>query len=189
MNNLITKTTELAMFVTLSYIKLGDTVVDATCGTGQDTLALAQAVGEEGKVYAFDVQMKALILTETHLHAHGIRNVHLLKESFASIGDHVPEGSVAAVVFNLGYLPGGDKERTTRADSTLAALCAAMELLAPDGVICITMYSGHPEGKREKTALLEFASALDAGKWHTAYVSMPNQKHDPPEILLITRKS
>lgn len=57
------------MFVTLSYIKPGDTVVDATCGTGQDTLALAQAVGEEGKVYAFDVQMKALVLTETHLHA------------------------------------------------------------------------------------------------------------------------
>ena len=96
---------------------------------------------------------------------------------------------VRVVIFNLGYLPGGNKERTTCADSTLAALRAAMELLAPDGVICITMYSGHPEGKREKAALLEFASALDAGRWHTAYVSMPNQKHDPPEILLITRKS
>ena len=71
---------------------------------------------------------------------------------------------------------------------TLAAVRAAMDLLQPDGLVCITMYSGHAEGKREKEVLLEYAEGLDAGTWHTAYVIMPNQKHNPPEILLITRK-
>ena len=98
-------------------------------------------------------------------------------------------GGVKAVIFNLGYLPGGDKTVTTRAETTLAAVESAMGLLCPDGLICITMYSGHPEGKREKAALLDFAAGLDAGKWHAAYVSMPNQRRDPPEILLITRKA
>ena len=55
MSNLITKTTELAMSVTLTYIRQGDIVIDATCGTGQDTVMLARAVGSEGSVYAFDI--------------------------------------------------------------------------------------------------------------------------------------
>jgi hypothetical protein len=103
--------------------------------------------------------------------------------------DEIIASPVSAVLFNLGYLPGGDKEITTKAASTLKAVQAAMELLETDGVICITMYSGHASGKEEKTALLEFAETLDAKQWHTAYISKPNQKHDPPEILLITRKS
>ena len=102
--------------------------------------------------------------------------------------DGQTEPKVKAVIFNLGYLPGGDKAITTRAETTLQAVRSAMDLLQPDGVICITMYSGHPEGRQEKAALLEFAENLDAGRWHTAYISMPNQKNDPPEILIITRK-
>ena len=51
MSNLITRTTELAMSVTLSYIDNGDTVIDATCGAGQDTVTLANAAGEDGCVY------------------------------------------------------------------------------------------------------------------------------------------
>ena len=122
MSNLITKTTELAMAVALTYIKPGDTVVDATCGTGQDTIVLADAVGKEGRVLAFDIQKKALILTEARLHAHGHANVDLLMKSFESMGDHLAEGSAAAVVFNLGYLPGGDHEITTQADILVAAV-------------------------------------------------------------------
>ena len=67
MSNLITKTTELAMSVTLTYIKPGDTVIDATCGTGKDTVVLARAVGDEGSVYAFDIQKSAHLLTEARL--------------------------------------------------------------------------------------------------------------------------
>ena len=203
MGNIIRQTTQLALHLVRPYVTPDAAVIDATCGNGHDTLALAEM--GPAQLYAFDIQEQAVRATTKLLQDHGysksiadgrITVCCQAHEQMGTVvsrdaGTSVANGTVPvrAVIFNLGYLPGGDKERTTRTDSTLAAVRAAMELIAPDGVICITMYSGHPEGKREKTALLEFVSALDAGKWHTAYVSMPNQKHDPPEILLITRKS
>ena len=199
MGNIIRQTTELALHLVRPYVAPDAAAVDATCGNGHDTLALAEM--GPAQLYAFDIQEQAVRATTELLQHHGYSKsiadgritvccrAHEQMGTIVSHDDGTGAAPVRAVIFNLGYLPGGDKERTTHVDSTLAAVGAAMELLAPDGVICITMYSGHPEGKREKTALLEFASALDAGKWHTAYVRMPNQKHDPPEILLITRKS
>ena len=73
-SNLIVKTTALAMSVTLSYIDNGDTVIDATCGAGQDTVTLANAAGEDGCVYAFDIQEEAVRRTEERLREQGISN-------------------------------------------------------------------------------------------------------------------
>lgn len=197
MENIIRQTTKLALHLVRPYVTPDAAVIDATCGNGHDTLALAEM--EPARLYAIDIQEQAVRATTELLQNHGysksIADGRITVRCLAheEMATFVPHGSdaapVSAVIFNLGYLPGGDKRRTTSVDSTRSALRAAMELLARDGVICITMYSGHAEGKREKTALLEFASALDASKWHTAYISMPNQKHDPPEILLISRKS
>ena len=188
MGNLITRTTELAMSVTLTYIKPGDTVIDATCGTGQDTVVLARAVGSEGSVYAFDIQKSAHLLTEARLKSHGITNVRLIMQSFVSMSDHVPERSASAVVFNLGYLPGGDHSITTTADSTLEGLEAALRTVKPGGIVTVVMYDGHEEGAEEKKAVLEWAEALDQKRYHVAYVSLLNQKNNPPEILWITKK-
>ena len=188
MGNLITRTTELAMSVTLAYIRPGDTVVDATCGTGQDTVVLARAVGSEGKVYAFDIQKNAHLLTEARLKSHGFNNVHLVMQSFVSMSDHIPERSASAVVFNLGYLPGGDHSITTTADSTLEGLDAALKTIRAGGIVTVVMYDGHEEGAEEKASVLEWAEKLDQRKYHVAYVSLLNQKNHPPEILWITRK-
>ena len=188
MSNLITRTTELAMSVTLTYIKPGDTVVDATCGTGQDTVVLARAVGSEGRVYAFDIQKNAHLLTEARLRSHGLNNVHLVMQSFISMSDHIPERSAAAVVFNLGYLPGGDHSITTTAEATLEGLDRALRTIRPGGVVTVVMYDGHEEGAEEKRAVLEWAETLDSKKFHVAYVSLLNQKNNPPEILWITKK-
>ena len=197
MENIIRQTTELAMHIVRAYVNPGDTVIDATCGNGHDTLALAKM--EPLRLYAFDVQETAVRATAQLLEDSGYSSALAEGRFVITLLDHKnlkgfckehgrEENSVKVVVFNLGYLPGGDKEITTETPATLAAVQNAMELLAPNGLVCITMYSGHPEGKCEKDALLTFAENLDAGKWHTAYISMPNQKHDPPEILLITRK-
>ena len=91
--------------------------------------------------------------------------------------------------FNLGYLPGGDKSITTSTETTLDAIKAALEILNIDGVISITMYSGHEAGANEKARLLEFPKELDSHKYHVAYIGMHNQANNPPEILLITRKN
>lgn len=95
---------------------------------------------------------------------------------------------VNVVVFNLGYLPGGDKSQTTKAQETVDAVSSALSILAKDGLVCITMYSGHDEGLREKKLLLSFASELDPHIYHVAYVDFINQKKQPPDILLITKK-
>lgn len=188
MSNLITKTTELAMSVTLAYIRSGDTVVDATCGSGQDTVSLAKAVGKDGLVYAFDIQKKALILTEARLKTHGFNNVKMVKGSFVSMSSYIPERSAAAVVFNLGYLPGGDHSITTTAETTIKGLEAALRTIRPGGIVTVVLYDGHEEGAEEKRRVLEWAKALDSREYHAAYVSLINQNNDPPEILWITAK-
>ena len=47
----------------LQHISEGDTVVDFTMGNGNDTLFLSRAVGDKGRVFAFDIQEEALAST------------------------------------------------------------------------------------------------------------------------------
>lgn len=188
MSNLITKTTELAMSVTLAYISKGDTVIDATCGSGRDTASLALAAGAEGHVYAFDIQEKAIDMTRERLAANGLGNVKLIMKSFTSMGEFIPDGSASAVVFNLGYLPGGDHSITTTADETLKGLSYALEAIRPGGIVTIVLYDGHEAGAIEKKRVIKWAEELDPHKYHAAFVSLINQDKHPPEILWITAK-
>lgn len=176
------------MHVTLAYIRQGDTVIDATCGAGRDTVILARAVGETGKVYALDIQQEATDRTRERLIEEGLSNVQLICDSFTSMGSYAAEGSAAAVVFNLGYLPGGDHSVTTTAAETLAGLREALRIIRPGGIVTIVLYSGHEEGAEEKRQVLHWAEGLDPGMYHVAYTGFVNQKNDPPEIVWITRK-
>lgn len=195
--NLITKTTVWAMEIVGQYIKEGDTVIDATMGNGHDTLALAQLVGSEGRVIAFDVQSMALENTRALLENEGIAvsksvntgtGVRLILDTNANLRKYVSGSEVAAVLFNLGYLPGGDKTITTTKEETLTALEEALDVVKPGGLVCAVLYSGHAAGFEEKEAILAWAKELSAKAYHVAYISMWNQKKCPPEILLITKK-
>ncbi len=190
--NLITKPTALALKIIGEYIKPGDVVVDATAGNGHDTLVLAKLAGTAGKVYAFDVQPLALEQTKTLLEKEGFfHNCTLVLDSHENMGSYIPEHEkkgLSAVVFNLGYLPGGQKEMTTQNGATLAAVEQALHLIRIGGIVAVTMYPGHPEGAAERESLLRFAKNLSQKTYHTAYLSFPNQKKSPPELLLITRK-
>ena len=188
MSNLITRTTELAMSVTLTYIKPGDTVVDATCGTGQDTVVLARAVGSEGSVYAFDIQKSAHLLTEARLKSHGIANVHLVKQSFVSMSEHIPEKSAAAVVFNLGWLPGGDHTVTTFWETTRAAVSKALNLLLPGGVLVLCAYPGHPEGDRERHELTGFFATLSNKTYNVLHQRFLNAGPGAPECFVVQKQ-
>jgi methylase of polypeptide subunit release factors len=187
MSNIIRSTTQTALLFISQYLHNGDTVVDATCGNGHDTLALAKMGA--GKIYAFDVQETAITNTESLLIKENIplSNVHLILDSHANMCNYIKE-KVQVIVFNLGYLPSADKSIITSSESTITAVKEAMKLLKKDGLICISMYSGHPGGQEEKQSLLDFAESLDERTWHTAYINMRNQRKNPPEILLITLK-
>ncbi|KAF6990987.1 hypothetical protein CFC21_008128 [Triticum aestivum] len=64
------KATEVAHAVWGSIVQKGDTVVDATCGNGNDTLALLKMVADEsvrGPVYGLDIQDSAIDSTSAFL--------------------------------------------------------------------------------------------------------------------------
>ncbi|HET6423373.1 MAG TPA: class I SAM-dependent methyltransferase [Planctomycetaceae bacterium] len=134
----------------------GDIVIDATAGNGHDALFLARTVGPRGKVYAFDIQREALDRTAARLAEAGISHVQLVHGDHAHLRDLVEpqhHGEIAAVMFNLGYLPRGDKTIITRAASTIAAIQAAMRLLRDGGTITILAYPGHAGGEEELAAV------------------------------------
>ena len=124
----------------------GAHAVDATMGNGHDTKWLCELAGETGTVYAFDVQAQAVENTRARLAEAGLlsraRLFHAGHERMAEFVDHPSD----AIVFNLGWLPGGEKTVTTLTDTTIAAVSAATELLAPGGLMTICIYPGHAEG-------------------------------------------
>ncbi|MFQ8602537.1 MAG: tRNA (mnm(5)s(2)U34)-methyltransferase [Anaerovoracaceae bacterium] len=196
MSNIIRSTARFSAYILKNYIKKGDVLVDATCGNGKDTLFLMES--SPSKLYAFDVQETALKSTENLLISAGFENdiayginpdkkINLICQSHDKIPHFVKE-QINAAVFNLGYLPGGNKKLTTHSDSTITAVKSCLELLVKDGILAITMYSGHLEGKTEKQKLMKFAENLNPKQYHCAYINMLNQPKNPPEILLITLK-
>ncbi|WP_028612095.1 tRNA (mnm(5)s(2)U34)-methyltransferase [Paenibacillus harenae] len=146
----------------------GDIVIDATAGGGVDTLALAKLVGPKGKVYAFDIQQEALDRTSARFAAYAdaaaLPEVKLLLQSHSGMADAVEQdaiGRTAAVMFNLGYLPGGgDLSVITEPASTIAALNAAVTLLRPGGIVTCVLYPGHPGGAEEAAAVEAWAANL-----------------------------
>lgn len=149
--------TALAHELVARHLVAGDLAVDATAGNGNDTLFLAQAVGGDGRVRAFDIQSAALDATRLRLEKHGVaERVILIHASNASLADHLPEGArgeIGAVMANLGFLPGGDAGIVTHTMDTLKMLDAAIGALRPGGVISVVAYPGHPGGDTEAGAV------------------------------------
>lgn len=132
----------------------GDLAVDATAGNGHDTLFLAGRVGVSGRVLAFDIQRAAIDSARRRIEAAGLAGrVGWFCESHALMAERAAAGSVAAVMFNLGYLPGGDHAVITRGEETLRALDAALGVLRPGGVLTVVGYPGHPGGDEEARAV------------------------------------
>ena len=151
----------LHKYFIMEHLAEGDVAVDFTMGNGNDTLFLSKAVGESGKVYAFDIQQDALTSTKAHLEANGApENYTLICASHHRVKEFVKE-PIKAGMFNLGYLPrSGKKAVTTMRKTTMPAVEAALELLAPDGVLIVAIYPGHEEGALEGEMLREYFSGL-----------------------------
>ena len=151
----------LHKYFIMEHLSEGGVAVDFTMGNGNDTLFLSKAVGESGKVYAFDIQEDALTSTRAHLEANGApENYTLICASHHRVKEFVTE-PIKAGMFNLGYLPrSGRKAVTTMRETTMPAVEAALELLAPDGVLIVAIYPGHEEGALEGEMLREYFSGL-----------------------------
>ena len=166
----------------------GDAAVDATMGNGHDTLMLCEAVGPAGKVYAFDVQEQALAETEKRLKEHGMDGrAVLIRAGHEHMAEYVKE-PVRAVMFNLGWLPGGDHDVTTRWETTRQAVESALNLLLPMGVLVICAYPGHAEGEREKRELTAFLSSLSNREYNVLRQQFLNAGPGAPECFVIQKQ-
>ena len=170
-----------------SVVKEGDIVVDATAGNGNDTAFLASLVGKRGKVYAFDIQEKALRNTESKLREKGMLEwVELIKDGHQNMDQYVKE-EVKAVMFNLGYLPGGDHTIGTKGETTAIAIDKSMELLGVHGIITIVVYYGGDSGFDEKNHIMRYIEGIDPKKYTVMKTEFVNQINCPPILVCIEK--
>lgn len=179
------RVTLLAGALMAEHLRMGDSAVDATAGTGADTCLLARSVGACGKVYSFDVQKEALKETEQRLSAEGLRDRVLLfhkgHETMGSIPELRQDSKIMGIMFNLGYLPHGDKEIVTKIDTTLAALESSVTLLAPKGLMTLCLYR-HLAGLEESMAVEKWCAQLGAG--FNVHKLETINKNNPPYLIL-----
>lgn len=177
--------TDLAHGFLRAVLRPGDAAVDATVGNGQDTFVLAECVGPTGRVYGFDVQPEALHVARARLDAASVAHATLFFESHERMAVLVCE-SVRAVAFNLGYLPKGDRQITTRTETTMIALDATISLLQPGGVITIIAYRGHPGGLDEMDAVRNRLAQLPPEGFEVQELPASNSPVSP--VLFVATK-
>ena len=194
------RATELAHILVRQVVNVGDVAVDATVGNGNDTLFLANLVGSAGHVIGFDIQ-EAAIKSARRLvaHLHHVSLVHTGHENMTAVvrdltdgqsqkNRPVTSGGLAAVMFNLGYLPGGSKSVTTRPEATVSALDQSLVLLRPGGLITLVLYPGHAGGAEETSAVRAHAENLGP-EFSIAHYHRIRSRKPAPELLAIERRT
>lgn len=117
------------------------------------------------------------------------RHVHFHQQNFREFPDAIPPESVSLLVYNLGYLPGQDKRRTTMTADTLESLRQALfirPILAVQGLVSIMCYRGHPEGAKEAAAVQDFVEGLDP-EVYRCFVHAPLNRPLSPALITIYR--
>jgi predicted methyltransferase len=184
------RVTERAQKLATEVLRPGDIAVDGTAGKGRDTACLAQAVGSNGHVHAFDIQPEAITSTHNLLEVAGLLDrVSLHLRSHAELTEVLTpaqRGKLGVAIFNLGYLPGGDASIITQPSSTNHALRAAFDHLRPGGRLICVAYTGHPGGPEESDIVLKFAEEHAAAGLHVekvGYYPTPGK----PWILVVNK--
>ena len=122
-------------------------------------------------------------------HVQGLQQVTLFHCGHQHLAERLPLAArhkLAAVMFNLGYLPGAPKDIVTRTDSTLAALQQALAYLRVGGRVSLVLYRGHPGGQAEASAVRSYAQNLPA-EYSATHCARLNTTEPAPELLIIER--
>jgi hypothetical protein len=166
-------------------IKNGDICIDATAGRGRDTLLLSLLAGDSGKVYSFDIQKEAVDSTLALMEKENRKNVTVILDSHHNMKKYVQ--SAKCVVFNLGFLPGGDHSIYSRPETSLAAIDSALSLIDDDGFVSICSYYGGDTGFEERDALFRYLESLDSKKYTVMMQSFFNRPNCPPIFIVIEK--
>lgn len=176
---------EFAHDIIKNCVNNEDVCVDMTIGNGNDTLFLSSICKF---VYGFDIQQIALDNTSKLLKDNQKSNYQLFLSSHDNVDKFIKE-EIKAFIFNLGYLPKGDKNITTNYVSTINAINKALSLLKINGVIVLVIYPGHHEGSIESNEVKKYVSTLNQKQYDVVSYNFINQINNPPYVIVIERKS
>jgi SAM-dependent methyltransferase len=174
--NYIGDISNIAHDIIKRYLKRFEVAIDATLGNGYDTDFLSNNFK---KVFSFDIQSGAV----ENYRVRNKDNVILENRSHENLKKFV-NCEVDCIMYNLGFLPGGDKSITTTVSSTISSIKEALTLLSPGGIISIAVYNGHEEGKREETAILDFVKSLPKNQYAVLLHSFINRINAPMLIII-----
>ena len=178
--------TEWCRLFIAQQVREGDLCIDATAGNGHDTLFLSRLAKSSGRVLAFDIQKEALDAAQRRLMKAGADdNVSFILDSHSRMNQYASPETVSCIVFNLGYLPGGDHSLATRPETTLTAIEQGLTLLKPGGLISLCIYSGGDTGFAERDALVDYLKTLDPRQYLVVLSQYYNRPHHPPIPVLI----
>lgn len=170
------------------FLEKGHTVIDATVGNGHDFLFLLKHIGPTGKAYGFDIQQAAIDSTEEACQSlKSAPSYQLIHDSHANILQYVEKDSVHAIMFNLGYLPKGDKSIITKPDSTIDAIAAGLKALKQNGIMTLMIYYGHEGGNDERIAVENYLTSLNQKAYTVMRYQPLNQQNTPPYLIIIEK--
>jgi predicted methyltransferase len=171
----------------------GDMTVDGTIGNGYDTLKLANLVGENGHVFGFDIQETAILNSKARIQEYHLEDrVTLFQKGHEYIQEIIPveyHNKITTAIFNLGYLPGGNKSIVTQPETTITAIEQLLDIMPPEGIIIIVIYHGHPGGDIERDLLLQYVKNIDQKKADVLQYHFINQANHPPFIIAIEKRA
>lgn len=161
-------------------LKPGDFAVDATAGRGGDTLFLCETVLPGGRVVAFDIQEAAVRQTRDRIAGHGITGAEVILDSHCEMGRYIPQETAHGMMFNFGWLPGGDHNIFTRPETSVRAVELGLSLLRSGGAMSLCIYYGRENGFAERDALLCLLRGLDPQKYTVLLTEFCNRPNNPP---------
>lgn len=161
-------------------VREGDICIDATAGRGYDTAFLCGLAGESGKVIAFDIQQEAVDSTKNLLESRNFSNYEIHLESHCNMDKYAEKNSVSCITFNLGWLPRGNHDISTHADTSIEAIKKSLDLIKDKGIISICIYYGKDTGFEEKNAVMEYLKTIDSSKYTVIVNEFVNRPNCPP---------
>lgn len=178
---------ELMYFLLDNYNLKIDTIIDMTLGNGKDAFNLLSKY-QSSFLYGFDIQQTAVDTSKNYLlEKFPESRFSLICDNHINIKNYLDK-KADLVIYNLGYLPGGDKSIKTGSSSTIKSLKIILnEFLNLNGLVFITAYTGHPGGEEEYDELIKYINQLDQKKYNAINFNYINQKNHPPKLIAIER--
>jgi ubiquinone/menaquinone biosynthesis C-methylase UbiE len=132
-------------------VKRAMTICDMGCGNGFYSLQLAKMTGEQGRVYAVDIQAEMLKMLKANAEEHGIRNITPVLST--ATDPKLPKGKIDLILLVDVY------HEFSHPEEMLAAM---REALAPDGLCALVEFRAEdpnvpikPEHKMTKEQIMK----------------------------------